>query len=161
LNSAAKVTSQAVVMVEASSHGARVKSRPAVLLRLAATAAWMISGSSLALAAEWNVASFTDESTLEFRTAHAEGDHWSTVWFVELDGEIYLNLGDRAVERLRTNTAAPLVSIRVDDVEYEKIRVEAAQDRQPEVAQAMADKYWTGFLIPHRRPSTVMRLKPE
>jgi hypothetical protein len=147
-------------MVEASSHGARVKSRPVVLLRLA-TAAWLFSISSFAIAAEWNVAAFNDESTLEFRTVHAEGDHWSTVWFVELDGDVYLNLGDRAVERLRTNTAAPLVSIRVDDVEFEKIRVEAAQERQPEVARAMADKYWTGFLIPHRRPSTVMRLKPE
>jgi hypothetical protein len=149
-------------MVRPSSHGARVNSRPAVLFRLAAIAAWMVSASSLAFAADWNAAGFSDESTLEFRTVNADGeDHWSTVWFVVLEGDVYLNLGQRAVERLRTNTAAPLVSIRVADEEFEKVRIEAAQERQPEVARAMADKYWTGFLIPHRRPSTVMRLKSE
>jgi hypothetical protein len=78
-----------------------------------------------------------------------------------LDGDVYLNLGDRAVERLRTNTTAPLVSVRIGGEEYERIRVEAAQERQPEVARAIADKYWTGFLVPYRRPSTVMRLRPE
>src|SRR5688572_12987034 len=137
-------------MSEPSSHGARVNRRP-VILRQLALAACVLCSTAAAFAGEWGGAAFNDESTLEFRTVNAQGeDHWSTVWLVVLDGDVYLNLGDRAVERLRTNTTAPLVSIRIAGEEFERIRVEAAQERQPEVARAIADKYWTGFLVPYR-----------
>jgi hypothetical protein len=160
-------------MVRPPKHGARVKStahrtleRPRTPRRIpstiAGTAAILLFAASEALAGQWAGPAFHDESTLEFRTTNAEGEgHWSTVWMVVLDDQVYVNLGERAVERLKTNTAAPLVSVRIDGQEFDEIVVEAAQDRQPAVAQAIADKYWTGFLVPHRRPSTVMRLRPE
>ncbi len=125
-------------------------------------AALLVLVSSNSSAAEWNAEAYKDESILEFMTVNAENEaHWSKVWLVVLDGHVYVNLGDRAVERLRTNTRAPIVSVRVGDDEFEKILVESAQDLQPAVAQAIADKYWTGFLVPYRPPSTVMRLRPE
>ena len=125
-------------------------------------ASFVLALASSAPAAEWRAEAYKDESILEFKTVDAEGEpHWSKVWLVVLDGHVYVNLGERAVERLKTNSRAPIVSVRVGDEEFEKILVEPAQDRQPAVAQAIADKYWTGFLVPHRPPSTVMRLRPE
>jgi len=164
-----------VVMAREAKHGARVETTPDLrspwrtprtLLRRAIAASifasCVLSTALAASAAQWSAPAFEDESTLEFRTVNAQGEaHWSTVWLVVLDGDIYVNLGDRAVERLRTNTTAPLVSIRIAGHEFEKIVAEPAQDRQPAVAQAIADKYWTGFLVPYRAPSTVMRLRPE
>lgn len=124
--------------------------------------ALVLSLTGKALAAQWDGQAFRDESTLEFLTVDATGEaHWSTVWLVVLDGDVYVNLGGRAAERLRTNATAPFVSVRIDGAEFERIRVDAAQERQKEVAAAIADKYWTGFLVPYRPPSQVMRLRPE
>ena len=132
-----------------------------MILATAALAATLLS-TGISLAADWNPQGFHDESTLEFRTVNPAGeDHWSTVWFVVLDGEVYVNLGDRAVNRLRENTLAPLVSVRIAETEFERVRVDPAQERQKEVAASIADKYWTGFLVPYRPPSVVMRLRPE
>jgi hypothetical protein len=122
----------------------------------------VLSLAGQALATQWNPQAVRDESTLEFLTVReGEEGHWSTVWFVVLDGDVYVNLGDRAANRLSTNTTAPFVSVRIDEAEFEHIRVNAAQDRQKEVAEAIADKYWSGFLVPYRPPSQVMRLRPE
>jgi len=122
----------------------------------------VLSLAGQAPAAQWDPQAVRDESTLEFLTvSEGEEGHWSTVWFVVLDGDVYVNLGDRAATRLRTNTTSPFVSVRIDEAEFERIRVDAAQDRQKEVADAIADKYWTGFLVPYRPPSQVMRLRPE
>ncbi len=127
---------------------------------LAALFVWLLGGEGVA--ADWDGQAFRDESTLEFLTVHPDGDeHWSTVWLVVVDGDVYLNLGNRAVERLRANTRAPFVSVRVAGNDFERIRVEPAQERQKEVAAAIAAKYWTGFLVPHTAPSQVMRLRPE
>jgi hypothetical protein len=116
---------------------------------------------SAAAAADWSPAKIDEESILEFQTVHEGDTHWSKVWMVVVDGDVYVNLGDRAVERLRTNNNAPIVAVRVAGDEFERVRVEAAQERQPAVARAIADKYWTGFLVPYRPPSQVMRLRPE
>jgi hypothetical protein len=137
-----------------------VRTRTAALLITTTTA--LVLAASVAAAAEWKAREFDEESILEFRTVNAEGEgHWSKVWLVVLDDQVYVNLGDRAAERLKTNATAPLVSVRVGDDEFENVRVEAAQELQPAVAQAIADKYWTGFLVPYRPPSKVMRLRPD
>jgi hypothetical protein len=128
----------------------------------ATTTAAAILAASAAGAADWKPRQFDEESILEFRTVNAEGEgHWSKVWLVVLEDQVYVNLGDRAAERLKSNATAPMVSVRVGDEEFENVRVEPAQELQPAVAQAIADKYWTGFLVPHRPPSQVMRLRPD
>ncbi len=114
------------------------------------------------VAADWDGQVFRDESTLEFMTVSADGEeYWSTVWLVVIDGDVYVNLGKRAAERLRANTRAPFVSVRIAGREFGRIRADPAQERQKDVAAAIAAKYWTGFLVPHRAPSQVMRLRPE
>jgi hypothetical protein len=149
-----------IVSTAAARYLSSTSASPSVFA--SAVAGMLLFSAIPSLAAEWNGNSFKDESTLEFRTVNAEGEgHWSTVWLVVLDGDVYVNLGDRAVDRLESNATKPLVSVRVADHEFEKIRVEPAQDRQPDVARAIADKYWTGFLVPYRAPSTVMRLRPD
>jgi GGDEF domain-containing protein len=82
------------------------------------------------------------------------------VWLVVIDGDVYVNLGKRAAERLRANTRAPFVSVRIAGREFGRIRADPAQERQKEVAAAIAAKYWTGFLVPYTAPSQVMRLRP-
>jgi len=120
---------------------------------------WLLGGEGVA--ADWDGQLFRDESTLEFMTVSPDGEeHWSTVWLVVIDGDVYLNLGKRAAERLRTNTRAPFVSVRIAGREFGRIRADPAQERQKNVAAAIAAKYWTGFLVPYRAPSLVMRLRP-
>jgi hypothetical protein len=64
---------------------------------------WVVAGEGLA--ADWDARVFRDDATLEFKTVSPAGDeHWSTMWLVVIDGEVYVNLGTRAAERLRTNT---------------------------------------------------------
>ncbi len=113
-------------------------------------------------ASDWDGQTFRDESTLEFMTVSPEGEEqWSTVWLVVIDGDVYVNLGKRAAGRVLANTRAPFVSVRVAGKEFERTRVDPAQERQKEVAAAIAAKYWTGFLVPDTAPSQVMRLRPE
>ncbi len=121
---------------------------------------WLIGGEGFA--ADWDGQVFRDESTLEFMTVSPDGEeHWSTVWLVAIDGDVYVNLGKPAAERLRANTRAPFVSVRIAGREFARIRADPAQERQKDVAAAIAAKYWTGFLVPHTAPSQVMRLRPE
>ncbi len=120
---------------------------------------WLIGGDGFA--ADWDGQLFRDESTLEFMTVSPDGEeYWSTVWLVVIDGDVYINLGKRAAERLRANTRAPFVSVRVAGSEFGGIRADPAQERQKDVAAAIAAKYWTGLLVPYAAPSLVMRLRP-
>jgi hypothetical protein len=114
------------------------------------------------VAAAWNPQAYGDLGTLEILTVGAEeGEHWSTLWLVVVDGQVYLRLGSRAAERVEKNTTAPIVKVRVGGEEFERVRAEAAPDLAERVADAMAEKYTSDLLIrffPH--PLTV-RLVPE
>lgn len=69
-------------------------------------------------AVQWNPAGIADHGTIEFLTvAPDEGEHWSTVWFVVIDGNIYLRLGPRAAARIEKNSTAPRLKLRVSGKE--------------------------------------------
>ncbi len=112
-------------------------------------------------AARWTPAAWEELPTLEFLTVGPEeGEHWSTVWLVVIEGEMYVRLGKRSAGRIRRNKTAPFVSVRIAGVRFDRVRAEAAPARAGRVARAMADKYWEDFFIrlfPH--PLT-MRLRP-
>jgi|SRR5262249_55241605 len=60
------------------------------------------------LASGWNPNAFQDESTLEMMTVGAkEGEHWSRLRLVLIDGKLYVRLGDMAFERVQKNVASP------------------------------------------------------
>lgn len=98
--------------------------------------------------AEWDVDSFTDEDTLAFFTVNAQGEeHWATVWFVELDGDVYIRLGGRAEKRIAENVNTPYVKMRVGGKEFDEVLVEEAPDREQDVAVGMGDKYLTAYFM--------------
>jgi hypothetical protein len=110
----------------------------------------------------WDPGAFRDLDTLQFKTVGKdEGEHWSTVWLVVLDGQVYVRLGSRAAGRMRGNTTAPSVALRIGGREYPRVRAEDAPDMAPRVAAAMADKYWSDVFVRFVPHELTMRLVPE
>ena len=111
--------------------------------------------------AAWDPQAFSKESTLQFLTVGPdEGEHWSTVWLVVIDGQVYIRLGSRAAERMTKNTAAPIVKVRIAGQEFDRVKAEAAPDMVAPVAQAMGEKYWSDWLVHHFNHPLTMRLTP-
>jgi hypothetical protein len=112
--------------------------------------------------AEWKPEAYRDLSTLEFMTVGPEeGEHWSTVWLVVIDGQVYIRLGTRAAERMQQNTKTPIVKLRIGGEEFERVRAETAPDMVEPVANAMGDKYWSDFFVHYFNHPLTMRLTPE
>ncbi len=121
-----------------------------------------LTASPIAAADGWNPTEFAGEDTLEFLTVNADGkEHWATVWFVLIDGDAYVRLGGRAERRIEENVHEPVVKIRIAERVFDGIVVEELPGRNTEVAEAMADKYWTAFLMPHMPERFTGRLMQE
>lgn len=111
--------------------------------------------------ADWEPTSFSQEEVLEFFTVNEEGEeHWATVWFVVLDGEVYLRLGDRAKRRLTESVNKPYVKVRVAEREFEHVLAEEAADKVGQVADLMYEKYWSAFFIKLMPDRYTVRLRP-
>ena len=111
--------------------------------------------------ADWDPERFAEEGTLELLTVGADQDeHWFPVWLVVLDGEVYIRLGNRAADRIESNTRAPLVSVRIAGEEFASVRAEAVPEMAERVAEAMADKYFIDILIRFFPHPLTMRLVP-
>lgn len=133
-----------------------------VLLAIASVAVVACAGAASPTIDHWDPAAFHDLPTLEFKTVGAdEGEHWSTVWLAVIDGQVYVRLGARAAARMRGNTTAPIVAVRIGGHEYPRVRAEEAAAMAPPVAAAMGDKYWSDVLIRHFPHELTMRLTPE
>jgi len=90
-----------------------------------------------------------------------EGEHWSRLWLVVIDGKLYVRLGDRSFERIQKNVASPYVQVKIAGQRFEKVRVEPAPDMAEKVAAAMADKYLLDFLVRHESHPMTARLIAE
>jgi hypothetical protein len=102
----------------------------------------------VAPASAWNPISFGGEQALEFLTVGTdEGEHWSRVWLVTIDGQLYVRLGTRAAGRIERNTSTPYVEVRIADQQFDRVRVEPAPEATGKVAAAMAQKYWSDFMV--------------
>jgi len=98
--------------------------------------------------ASWDPQTLARESTLEFLTVGPqEGEHWSRVWVVEVDDQLYVRLGRRAATRFQKNTTAPFVKMRISDHEFDHVRADPAPEMAERGAAAMAAKYWSDLLI--------------
>ena len=110
----------------------------------------------------WDPNAFRDQSTLQIMTIGTEeGEHWSRLWLVVIDGQLYVRLGNRAFGRVQKNTASPYVKVKIGDKEFDKVRLEAAPDMTDKVAAAMADKYFLDILIRHESHPMTARLVAE
>lgn len=132
------------------------------VLLMALVVAGTSACASRAVVPKWDPAAFRDLATLEFLTVGAdEGRHWSTVWLVVLDGQVYVRLGSRAAERMRRNTTAPLVAVRIGGREYERVRAEELAAMADRVAAAMGEKYWSDVFVRYVPHDLTMRLQPD
>jgi hypothetical protein len=110
----------------------------------------------------WNPSAFSDESTLQIMTtAPDEAEHWSKVWLVVIDGQLYVRLGERSYGRIQKNTTNPYLKVKVGDQEFDRVRWEPALDMKDKVAAAMADKYFMDILIRHESHPMTARLVAE
>jgi hypothetical protein len=110
----------------------------------------------------WDPNAFRTESTLEIMTTGPEeGEHWSKLWLVVIDGKLYVRLGDRSWGRIQRNTTSPYVKVKVAGQEFEKVRLDPTPDMKDKVAAAMADKYFLDILIRHESHPMTARLTAE
>lgn len=123
-----------------------------------------IAASAVAAAdTQWTPEQWKDEDTLKLCTSTAEdGEYCFPVWLVVIDGQVYVRLGSRAADRVKSNTTAPFLPVEVGEARFEKVRLTEAPEYVDRVAEAMADKYWSDLLIglfPH--PLTLRLEMPE
>ena len=110
----------------------------------------------------WDPDAFRDLSTLQIMTVGPdEGEHWSKLWLVVIDGQVYVRLGDKSFGRVQKNTANPYVKVKVADKEFDKVKLEPALDMKDKVAAAMKDKYFMDFLVRNEPHPMTARLVPE
>ena len=111
--------------------------------------------------ADWDPAAFSKEETLEFRTDEpGEGEHWSTVWLVVLDGQVYIRLGSKAASRVEASTLKPKLPIRIAGQTFDNVTAEPAADQAAAVAKAMHEKYWSDVFVQYFSHPLTLRLVP-
>ncbi len=111
--------------------------------------------------ADWDPRGFSDEQTLDFLTVGPqEGEHWSRVWLVVLDDQVYIRLGSRAAGRIARNTTAPFVKVKIAGQEFDRVRAEAVPEMAAPVAKAIADKYWSDVFVRFMDHPLTMRIAP-
>lgn len=112
-------------------------------------------------AAGWEPERYHDEDILEFLTVDAEdGDHWSKVWLVVIDGDVYVRLGKRAASRMETSTRYPKTAVRVAEEEFPDVTAESVPAMAEAVMKAMKEKYWTDIFVRYVDHPLTMRLRP-
>jgi hypothetical protein len=111
-------------------------------------------------AAAWTPAKWADAGTLELRTTRAgEAEHWFPVWLVVLDDQVYVRLGSRAAQRIKDNTTAPMLDVRIDGQQFSVKGVDSPADAE-RVAQAMGKKYWSDVVIKYFNHPMTLKLVP-
>jgi hypothetical protein len=114
------------------------------------------------LAAGWDPDGFRDQRTLQIMTTDAEeGAHWSELWLVVIDGQLFVRLDGRTFERVKENLAGQYVMLKIGDRKFDRVRLESAPDMSSKVAAAMADKYPMDLLIRHESHPMTARLIAE
>jgi hypothetical protein len=120
------------------------------------------SFASSAPAGQWDPNAFRNEETLEFLTVGPdEGEHWSRVWLVVIDGQLYVRLGTTAAGRVERNTTAPYVKVRIAGQEFDRVKVEPTPDMAAKVMAAMAEKYWLDIFVRYSSHPLTARLAVE
>jgi hypothetical protein len=112
-------------------------------------------------AAGWDPAAFSKEDTLEFLTIEDGTEHWSTVWLVVIDSQVYVRLGSRAAARVEGNATKPIMKVRLAGQTFDAVKGEPAPDMADAVNKAMAEKYTTDVFVRYFDHPLTLRLTPE
>ena len=110
--------------------------------------------------ADWTPSAFASEDTLEFLTIEDGEEHWSPVWLVVIDDQVYLRLGSRAAGRYEGNASKPYVKVRVAGQQFDKVLADPAPAMADAVSSAMAEKYWSDVFIRYFAHPLTVRLTP-
>ncbi|MBV8136794.1 MAG: hypothetical protein JO121_14360 [Deltaproteobacteria bacterium] len=115
------------------------------------------------VAPRWDPDAFRVQSTtLEIMTVGTEeGEHWTRLWWVVVDGQVYVQLGDPAFKRVQENFARPYVVVKIAGQKFDRVRLEAAPDMKEKVAAAMAAKYPRDDALLRQSHPTTVRLVSE
>lgn len=117
---------------------------------------------AFAAAAPWTPSQWAAEDTLQFRTqCPDEGEYWSYVWLVVLDGDVWVRLGSRAGGRFDCSATKPLTSIRIGGQEFPSVELVSTPEMADRVSAAMAEKYSTDFLVAWITHPYTMKLVPR
>lgn len=142
------------------STASRVAATIAALVALVASVATVRA--TVAPQPAWNPTAWQDESTIELRTqAPGEDEHWFKVWFVVLDGQLYVRLGGRASERFAENVTKPVIAVRIAGLEFPQVAGVATPEMAEQVAAAMADKHWSDVFVRWLDHPLTLRLVPQ
>jgi len=130
---------------------------PVTLLALA-----LLSSATFAGAAEWTPANWSAEETLQFRTeCPDEGEHWSYVWLVVLDGDVWVRLGGTASGRVDCSKTKPLTSVKIAGEEFATVEMVQAPEMTARVAAAMGEKYTSDVFVRYMNHPYTMKLVPK
>lgn len=117
---------------------------------------------AVAPAADWFPTQWASEDTLQYRTdCPGEGEHWSYVWLVVLDGEIWVRLGSKAAGRVDCSTTKPMTTIRLGGHEFPDIEMINVPEMADRVAAAMGEKYLSDIFIRYADHPYTMKLVPK
>jgi len=133
-------------------------------MKLAATllSLFLLSSATAAAAAEWTPANWAAEETLQFLTdCPDEGEHWSYVWLVVLDGEVWVRLGSKAGGRVDCSKSKPMTSVKIGGQDFANVELVTVPEMTDRVADAMADKYWTDIFVRYMSHPYTMKLVPK
>lgn len=113
-------------------------------------------------ATAWEPARWGAEDTVELRTtAPGEEPHWFKVWLVVLDGQLYVRLGGRAAGRVESSETKPVIGVRIAGLEFDDVVGTPVPDMAGQVADAMADKYWSDVLVRFVDHPLTLRIAPR
>jgi hypothetical protein len=136
-----------------------------IKLALGAVVLWIAAIGVCAAAnlpAGWDPDAFRNQSTLQIMTTGAEeGAHWSKLWLVVIDRQLFVRLDGRTFERVKKNLAGQYVMLKIGEQKFDRVRLEAAPAMSGKVAAAMADKYPMDALIRHESHPMTARLVAE
>lgn len=136
------------------------RSPAACRVALAGTLVALLAARSAA--AEWNPAAFAKEDTLKLGTnCPGEGEYFFKVWLVVIDGQVYVRLGSKAVERVEKNINKPYLGVEVAGEKFAHVNGVPAPEYVERVAKAMADKYTSDIFVHHFSHPLTLRLVPE
>jgi len=110
----------------------------------------------------WAPNEWKDVDTLELcTTSPGESEYCFPVWLVVLDEDVYVRLGTKAAERMRSNVGGRYLPVEVGGRRFDHVRATEAPDYVDRVAKAMAEKYTADILVRHFSHPLTMRLRLE
>ena len=113
-------------------------------------------------AADWNPRAYANENTVQLGVVREDGQpHWFKVWVVVIDDQAYVRLGARSAAKIEANKNKPYLGVRVAGQEFDRIKGEPAPETAARVGQAMAEKYWSDFVVRLVDHPLILRLLRE